>query len=150
MAVQATVKHLQLSAAIVSAAALLSACGGPLADEEGDLGMGNTVTALNIYPPTVTMGCWRDNQTSTYDCSGSASNGVAPYTYQWQVVDDYGGGSTSSYWHNGTTSNSGYCGWGFYTYGTYYTKYVRFRVLDANSYVSNVVERSLDCWSPNE
>ncbi|NVI98566.1 hypothetical protein HV824_10590 [Myxococcus sp. AM009] len=151
MTVHAILKHLQLSATFVSTAILIGACGEPLADEEEDLSISNnTVTALNIYPPAATMSCSRYSQTSTFSCSGNASNGVAPYTYQWQEVDDFGGGSTSTYWYNGTTSRNGECQWGLYTYGTYYTKYVRFRVIDANTYVSNVVERRINCWIPTE
>ncbi|WP_163781904.1 hypothetical protein [Myxococcus vastator] len=150
MTFQTILKHLQLSAAIASTAILLGACGEPLADEEEVSGMSNTVTALNIYPPAATMSCSRYSQSGTYSCSGNVSNGVAPYTYQWQEVDDFGGGSTSTYWYNGTTTRSGACQWGLYTYGTYYTKYVRFRVIDANTYVSNVVERRINCWTPTE
>ncbi|MCE9667047.1 hypothetical protein LY474_04395 [Myxococcus stipitatus] len=41
------------------------------------------------------------------------------------------------------------CKYGLYTYGRYYTKYIRFRVLDANTYVSNYVEDQFLCWTPN-
>lgn len=150
MSIQRVVKHLRLGAVLVSAAAVLGACGEPLPGEEAEPrapGTESTVTAFDIIPPTATMGCSKSG--TSVSCSGAASNGVAPYTYQWQVVDDFGGGSTSTYWWNGTTSYNDYCQFGLYTYGTYFTKYIRFRVLDANTYVSNVVEKSYRCWTPN-
>jgi len=109
------------------------------------------VTALEIPPPTVTMFCdWNDTMTRI-ECSGSASNGVPPYTYQWQMAHDLDAdpapGNFS--WRNGTTTFSEPCKYGLYTYGRYYTKYIRFRVLDANTYVSTYVEDQFLCWTPN-
>lgn len=153
MSIQRVVKHLQFGAVLVSAAALLGACGEPLAGEalehevSGAEQTGATVSAFDITPPTATMGCSKLG--TTVSCSGSGANGVTPYTYQWQVVDDFGGGSTSPYWYNGTTSRTEYCNFVLSTSGTYWTKYIRFRIVDANSYVSNEVTKSYRCWSPN-
>lgn len=150
MSIQRVVKHLQFGAVLISTAALLGACGEPLAGEEAEqeaAGAGDTVTAFDIIPPTATMGCSKVG--TNVSCSGSGANGVTPYTYQWQVVDDFGGGSTSPYWWNGGTTYNDYCQFGFYTYGRYWTKYIRFRIVDANTYVSNEVTQTYRCWTPN-
>ncbi|NTX41581.1 hypothetical protein HUA74_40295 [Myxococcus sp. CA051A] len=149
MSVPTIVKHFLRGAVIVSAGVLLGACGEPLASEEEGIDTGDTVTALDIPPPTATMGCGRNPQTYAVSCTGSASNGVAPYTYQWSIIDDFGNGPYGDDWWNNSTTYSDYCQWGLYTYGTYYDKYIRFRVLDANTYVSNVVQVKYRCWSPN-
>lgn len=156
MSIQHVVKRLQFGAVLVSTAAVLGACGGPVDGEEvpeqaagSQEQAGSTVESFQVTPPSATMSCTRNNTTHNIACSGSGSGGVTPYTYQWQVVNDFGGGSTSPYWNNGGTTYSDYCQFGFFTYGTYFTKYIRFRVVDVNGYVSNVVSRNFSCWTPN-
>ncbi|NMO20769.1 hypothetical protein HPC49_25750 [Pyxidicoccus fallax] len=146
MSILRVVKPFPLGAVLVSAAALLGGCGEPLPGEEVKQ-EGGTVAAFDILPPSATMNCTKVG--TNVSCSGSGANGVQPYTYQWQVVDDFGSGPTSPYWWNGGTTYSDYCQFGLYTYGTYWTKYIRFRVVDANTYVSNEVTKSFRCWSPN-
>ncbi|WP_164012390.1 hypothetical protein [Pyxidicoccus trucidator] len=147
MSIQSVVKRLQLGAVLMSAVAMLGACGEPVDGEEPLEQETPAVTQAQVPPPAATMSC--DKFGTNISCSGGGSGGVTPYTYQWQVVDDFGGGSTSPYWYNGTTTRSEYCKFGFFTYGTYFTKYIRFRVVDTNGYVSNVVQENFACWSPN-
>ncbi|NBD09012.1 hypothetical protein [Corallococcus silvisoli] len=149
MAIPTNVKHFLNGAVLISAVTLLGACGEPLASEPENIDIQSTVTAFDIPPPTATMGCGRNPQTNAVTCTGGANNGVPPYTYQWSIIDDFGGGPYGDYWWNNSTSYNDYCQMGFHTYGTYYDKYIRFRVLDANTYVSNVVEVHYLCWSPN-
>lgn len=149
MSIQRVVKRLQLGAVLVSTAAVLGACGGPIDGEEAPEQAASSVSAAQVTPPSATLACTKNNSTYNVSCTASGSGGVTPYTYQWQVVDDFGGGSSSPYWYNGGTTHTDYCRFGFFTSGTYYTKYIRFRVIDVNGYVSNVAEKVYNCWSPN-
>ncbi|AKF86541.1 hypothetical protein MFUL124B02_29095 [Myxococcus fulvus 124B02] len=109
------------------------------------------VTTLEIPPPAATMNCeWMD-ETERIECTGSASGGVTPYTYQWQRAHnlDVDPAPGNWPWRNGTTTFSEPCKFGLYPGGRYYYKYIRFRVLDANTYVSNYGEQSFRCWTPN-
>jgi hypothetical protein len=146
MSILSVAQRLRYGAVLVSTAAVLGACGGPIdGEEQAD----PSVSAQQITPPSASISCTRSNTTYQVSCTGTGSGGVTPYTYQWQEVDDFGGGSTSSYWYNGGTTYTSYCRFGFFTYGTYFTKYIRFRVIDANGYVSNQATKTYNCWTPN-
>ncbi len=151
MSIQRVVKHLQFGALFVSAAALLGACGEPMSGEESaqaeTAGTDSTLTAFNTPAPVASLSCSKLG--TTISCTGSGGDGVTPYTYQWQTVDDFGSGPTSPYWYNGGTAYTDYCNFVLSTSGTYFTKYIRFRVVDATSRVSNEVTKSYRCWAPN-
>ncbi|WP_144370089.1 hypothetical protein [Myxococcus stipitatus] len=152
MAASSITKHTRAGAVLVTAMSLLSACGGPMPDESGLPQTGTEEAELEIPPPTVTMSCEDEYPLSNkVFCSGSASNGVPPYRYQWQRAHDLNSSPApeNNTWRDGTASIQDYCTQGLRTGGRYYRKYFRFRVLDANNYVSNYVEEVFTCWTPN-
>ncbi|CAM4507206.1 MULTISPECIES: hypothetical protein [Myxococcus] len=151
MSVRTIRKYLPIVAVTASAVALLSACGEPLSAEGREVDTGDTVVAFDIPPPTVTGSCFQNESFTRIECSGSASGGVTPYIYQWQMAHnlDANPDPGNFYWRNGSTTFSEPCRYGFFTGGRYYTKYIRFRVLDANGYVSNFIEEPFLCWTPN-
>ncbi|QSQ16391.1 hypothetical protein [Myxococcus landrumensis] len=146
------IKRTQLGTTLVAAISLLGACGGPMPEESEMPQTGTEHAALEIPPPTVTMYCEDEYPLNNkVYCYGSASNGVPPYRYQWQRAHDLGSSPApeNNTWRDGTATIQDGCTQGLHTGGRYYRKYFRFRVLDANNYVSNYVEEVFVCWTPN-
>lgn len=151
MSVRRIVKHLPFAAVVASTVALLGACGEPLAADEDGVDSGDTITALETPPPAATMSCTHNRDTTVITCTGGASNGVSPYTYQWQMAYDLAADPSPENWpwDNGTTTYTEWCTTGLQQGGRFFYLYIRFRVLDANNYVSNYVEKRYQCWTPN-
>ncbi|HYO72883.1 MAG TPA: hypothetical protein VEU33_43165 [Archangium sp.] len=89
---------------------------------------------------TASLSCFRS--TTSINCTGSGSGGVAPYRYSWNVLYSSDYGNWSSGWSDGGTTKSENCPRGFYTDAYYWNAQVQFRIIDATGVSSNVVTGS--------